>query len=212
MNCVYKGFLIAIAVSMAAISLCGQTSPGKPLPSRDETLAYLDKKVAETKGLTFFIPSEGTNYLVKSISLSAGDGKGIATFTNVTNIRPGTCEENNIWQVVTFKPAQIIAVTETHYIRSDSMGFALVKLSSKGAKLASTPYVYRSKKAIPNSRIYTSANPYCSDFGAVQTTSTTVDTFQIVFLKGDPTNFERVRKALFHLRDLDKAADDDPFK
>lgn len=200
----------AIAVLFAATPVLAQAGAAKPLPDRGETSAYLNKKIAETEGLTFFSPSIGINYLIKSISFGVSESK--ATINNTTNVRPGTCNEENIAEAVTFNPAQIIAVSESRNNSSDSLGFALVKLSAKGAKLVTTSYRYRSKKAIPNSTVFTAANPYCSDFGAAETTSSTRDNFTFVFLKGDPANFDRIRKALFHLRDLDKAADNDPFK
>lgn len=198
MKSVPKVFLTTVA-SLLFIPVSAQTAPVKPPPTRGETISFLNRKVEDTQSLKFFL--DGRTRVLRTAKFGASTTGGVE-YSSIANSLPSVCDKQTLIKVTTFNPAQIASVSETTSIQSEALGFASVKMTAKAVK--QTNIVMQNVNRSPTGE--------CTSYNEVKNSTEIVGDFMFAYIKSDPANFERIKKALFHLRDLDRAADKEPFE
>lgn len=192
-----KIYLFIAVIAFLSVSASAQ----KEMLTKQETINYIDKKIKESEGLWYYSPSFKKNLVQETITFSGnGDGTVKIDSTRSTKMEANCKESTSV--TFRFKP-ETIASVELESPDTSSRGTIIIKLIGKTARVTTNLY----GPAQINSETGECLN-YRSRTGS--DSGSTVDNVWVSFLITDPTNFDKLRKAFMHLRDLAKA-EDDPF-
>jgi hypothetical protein len=190
-------------IIFAACQITGlaQTTTSKPNLTKEETIRYIDKKVKETVGLWYFSPTAKQRLFVEDSSIVLNSDGSVRVFQRRSDQTEDNCKQT-LDDAITFDPATISSI-EFDPVDSSSRGAINIKLTGKSGRVEAT-------NRAPTLRNRETGRCYNYVWERSSWDGTTTDSPWIPFLKSDPTNFEKLKKALLHLRDLAKA-EDDPF-
>jgi len=173
----------------------------KTMLTKEETINYINKKLKECEG--HFRTPDGSAFTggvakkmhYTSLSFNA-DGDRVSLSINSSNYseRKYTSDYFERYTTQQFNPSQILSITEGASDKSEPLGIIIIKFISNSCISKQNVYWYGS-----------------DGFGNHDGTKTfSVKESGLVFLSADPSNFNKIKKALEHLRDMYKAGDD-PF-
>jgi hypothetical protein len=208
-----KTFFICL-LALNSLLVLGQE---KAMLTKEETVNYLKKKLSECGNL-----KSKDNYYVENYSLRISDCDLSVYYSNVSQLggRPTGSSANHSYKQFDysygFNPMQIADIGINDVSSSADVGLIYITLKSKTGKQKINTGKYEEKK-----NPYYQGSPYQDANGKwweetyfkyVETEgeNVTVGTIYIPYLKSDPLNFNKIKKALEHLRDL-CSAEDDPF-
>ena len=174
--------------------------------TKEETVNYLNKKLKECIGHYRQTPVTGEDdriFYYHNVSFTLS-GSTLKLYMKYSNYKEGTgtkeCDYFLIDWTVEFNPIHITQITEKSNTKNSPVGGIDVKFISKIAVEESDYY----------QRNVNNDNGRCFGLALAKETHYSVDTTDLGFLQADPSNFNKIKKALEHLRDLSKA-EDDPF-
>ncbi len=175
--------ITAIAVAQSALS-------------KEETIDYIKKRVTETSGyqLTW---ANGTTEFIHDVYFS----ETWAIYENGKyNMRYSYKDNSWYHNRYDFKPEFITSVIEgsSNTASNSSVGFIAIKFSNTLVKKKVHYY-------------YHNGSNFLNDYGfsSKEQENKNVDIVFLPYLKQDPTAFERIKKAIMHLKELCKS--NDPF-
>ena len=175
----------------AALNTYAQTSP-----TLSETIAYIDKRVKETQGHQVKWKSGINEYLVESAFYSS------SSIYRIGKYRYLYITKDNTWasHYFTFKPEHISSVTEgsTNTTSDSPVGFITINFANNLVKQDSRNWYH-------NGSIYSDQVSFNNRYS----TQGNVSHLYIPYLKQDATAFDRISKAIMHLKKLSQK--DDPF-
>jgi|GEM_PF-2182386 len=203
--------------------------------TKEETVRYLDKKIKEIHQnyrTVQYTDNEGKlqkmkfYYIDEPSIILDGDKVKITVYraNNYKKLYPAqeklytgdfshqyvyketiSCDYGEQEMTDEFNPAHIISIDKgTDYVNGEPVGSIVIKLKSKTGIKDWISY---------GSRQYVTSmyGKHCIDFGKLEGNNREVaDTVYINYLQSDDTNFDKIRKALEHLKSL-LDAEDDPF-
>jgi hypothetical protein len=181
----------------------------KEMLTKEETVNYLNKKIKEIIGY-YRTPVGTSERLYFWSSEFVNDTKGVKITTqrsNYVNSSAGDQQSNyNVkYNYTTFNPAQISSITlAADQYSSDPVGVITITLTAQTAidiQTANGYGYYRTRN---------DGSVYYYDWKETDRKQYYVNQISMPYLKSDGTNFDKIRKALEHLRNLAKA-EDDPF-
>jgi hypothetical protein len=179
-------------ITLLVLSTCTFTIAQPPKPSKSETIAYLNKKINEAVGHSYIKQTTAVNsydYGLLTHAQVQAHVKGI-----VIQIQYKTANAEYI-TFSAFDPAAITEISIDSNISASPLNAIDIKLS--GRSCVEIFGMQDPKSTAP----FTLAKGY-------QTES--VEDLTFVFLRTDGENFEKIKKALLHLRSLAKS-EADPF-
>jgi hypothetical protein len=185
-----KFLLFILAMTIAAFAVA------QSAVSKAETIDYIKKRVTETRGYQL-IWEDGTTHFINDVYFSETS----ATYENGKyNMRYNYKDNSWYYNSYSFKPEFIISVTEgsSNTASNSSVGFIAIKFSNTLVK----------KKVL---YYYHNGSNFVNDYGfsSKEQENKNVDIVFLPYLKQDPTAFERIKKAIMHLKELCKS--NDPF-
>jgi hypothetical protein len=207
-----KTFFICL-LALNTLLVSGQE---KAMLTKEETVNYLKKKLFESNNL-----KNKDNFYLESYSLRISDCDLSISYSNVSQLggRPtGSVNHNYKYydSNYDFNPMQIEDIGIDDASSTADVGLIYITLKAKtGKKKVNTGKYEEKKNPYYQGSPYQDANGKWWDetyfkFIDTEGESVTVGTIYIPFLKSDPLNFNKIKKALEHLRDL-CSAEDDPF-
>lgn len=194
--------------------------------TKEETINYINKKLNEIVGHYRTVKGTGNvNHKfyfldTQSVSLSGSDVKIDMHRSNFPRKQYGKekwisgmgsiyyypCDYLNDTYILKFNPAHIKDIEiGPNYVSGEPVGVIRITLIGKTA--TQTKYTYHNIKYTE-----TSEGRFCHNYGENESLrqNLTVSEIYMTYLQSDTTNFNKLRKAFEHLRDLCKA-EDDPF-
>jgi hypothetical protein len=170
-----------LTILVFSLLVTASTFAQDAMPTKEETVNYINKKLQETVGFEHIIYISGfgrdVRTKIKAHGISLANGSLQYSRSTLLDDGSTNCEES-----FTFSPRLIEHIT-VRGPEKGSVGTVEGKLGSKVGR-------YRSS---------------CPKHYEVAT-----DWFALYFLAAEKADGEKIKKALFHLRDLAKA-EDDPF-
>ena len=168
--------------------------------TKEETIIYLSNKLNEVKEHSIaekFGPKP--KQFIEGLYINSIDSELdiIEKRTNRIN-NDHSCGDWNKEQSYVFNPNQISEINELHIPNEQSLGYLQIKLISKSVK-------YRSFFEMFGGR------SNCEHWDYNNNNRSFTDSIVIPYLKSDPTNFNKLKKAFEHLKKLSAQSDDDPF-
>jgi hypothetical protein len=167
--------------------IIANASMAQSAPSKNETIEYIRKKVTETNGYQLLWNNGTVDFIHDAIFYDTW-----ATYENGKyNIRYNY--KDNYWyhNNFEFKPEFISSVTEasTNTASNSSVGFIAINFSNTLVK----------KKVLYNSH---GGSTYINEYAFTRTMKedSNVNVVYLPYLKQDPTAFERLKKAILHLK------------
>lgn len=195
-------------------------SQEKAALTKQETVNYLNKKIKEISGNYMNGKQNSLNeYYNSDQSVESSNDNFYITYNycnyknrNGTTIKYYMNYESQFFDCdffildleYKFNPAHIkdIKMSENS-LEGSPVGYIIIQLIGKTVTRTD-------KRTTPQRKADRPASlGYCWGFGTTNA-NTTVDYIKFPFLQSDPTNFNKIKKALEYLRDLCKA-EDDPF-
>lgn len=180
-----------LILSAAALNMYAQTTP-----TLSETIAYIDKRVKETQGHQVKWKSGKLDYLVEASFYSSSSLYKIGKYRYLYQ------SKDNNWasHYFTFKPEHISSVTEgsTNTTADSPVGFITINFANNLVKQDSRNWYH-------NGGIYSDEGSFINSYS----TQGNVSHLFIPYLKQDATAFDRISKAIMHLKKLSQK--DDPF-
>lgn len=198
-----KKLLICILALCCAYSFAQE----KATLTKEETINYLSKKAGEVVNNKRTASDGYTRYMLRhNVSLSAESV--VIYFKRSSHLQKAynDCsyyyQEN--WQ--TFNPAHIIDITNEPSKNGEVLGVVTIKLISKTGNTK-----FEVVGSGPN-RYFQDSARYCNccEDKYEPTVVNPTEYIYFSYLSSDPTNFNKIKKALEHLKNLYKA-EDDPF-
>ena len=193
--------------------------------TKEETINYINKKIKETEGHYLKLDFEGKigviNLYYYGSTLELSDDK--LTYSrsrgSYKERQSGTrefvsghgyqyfypCDYYTIQDELTFSAANIISIEKYNDELNKNSPIATVQVN-----ISSNTGIFKRTAGAVNSK-FNDGDFYgrCTDFKEA-TDSKTVSAIYFSYLKGDDSNFNKLKKAFEYLRDLSKA-EDDPF-
>lgn len=168
--------------------------------TKEETVNYINKKLAECTSYKK-TTSDGVTLTIEYERISLSDANLITKSTKRSRMVNGNdCPRNELYNYDKFNVVHIVGIElDKNYDDSEAIGTIKIKLLPKTGHLTWTSEAY--------TRVLMGR---CTDWKEVDRQEMTVSEIRMYYLKGDPTNFNKIKKALEYLRDLAKA-EDDPF-
>ncbi|MDR6921879.1 MULTISPECIES: hypothetical protein [Chryseobacterium] len=169
--------------------------------TKEETVNYINKKLAESNEHKKTV-SDGKitatiNWQTIEMSNNGIITRAISRSTKLENL---DCPDVNLFDEDKFNVSHIVTIElAKNYNENEAVGTLKIKLLPKTG--------HSSGKFSAYSRVLMGR---CVDREERSIYDLTVDEISIYYLKGDPTNFKKIKKAFEYLRDLNKA-EDDPF-
>lgn len=208
-----KKQLLICLLTLYTLSSFGQD---KTALTKEETVNYLKKKLNEGVAL-----KDKDNYYIEDYTLTLTDCYINANYSYVTDLggRPsggGSYTYKKYEYNYNFNPMQIMEIGINDSTSNANVGLAYIKLGAKtGKRVIETGKYEKKKNPYYQGSPYQDANgkwweEYYYKYEEVESSIVLVDVIYIPYLKSDPLNFNKIKKALEHLRDLCKA-EDDPF-
>jgi hypothetical protein len=156
--------------------------------TKDETISYINKKVAEATDHAIQLKTMSLTIADASFSKASKEG-----YVTLTYKRIGDTQWQDDYRTVVFNPAHIVSiVAEGDEVRTTSpVSNVIIKLVGKTASY--------------NRRTRNHGESYWGS-----STDESLSSVNIPFLQSDPANFGKLKKALEYLKTLCKA-EDDPF-
>ncbi len=184
-----KFLLFILSMTIAAIGVAQSAI------SREETIDYIKERVTETRGYQL-IWADGTTEFILDVYFS----EAMARYAN-GKYNEKYNYKDNYWNdnFYNFKPEFIISVTEgsSSTASNSSVGFIAIKFSNTLVKKKDRYY-------------YHNGSNFLNEYGfPFKDQDKNVDIVFLPYLKQDPTAFERIKKAIMHLKELCKS--NDPF-
>lgn len=180
----------------------------KAMLTKEETINYINKKSNECEEHTRTIIGTGgiaytMHYWDLQVSLSNDKVVLYSKSSNYSNSSTGDKNCSDYFTRVTtqtFNPAHIVSITDGATNKNEPLGSVIIKLVSKTGVANQQVHKYT----------WNNGNGTCSRWGSVGDDTYSVNEIGLGFLQSDPTNFNKIKKALEHLKALYKA-EDDPF-
>lgn len=176
--------------------------------TKEETINYINKKVKECEGhYNSSMMSDDKfmkNYYLK-LSLEKSGDKVQYFFSSSTHITEPTtgdkCDYMSFSNYFTFNPAHIKMINDDKYnIKGEPVGLIEISLISNTCNAIRATYEYTKKNDYGN----------CYNWAQSANDKTSDEKVYLRYLQSDPSNFNKIRKALEHLKAL-YIAEDDPF-
>lgn len=183
-----KKMMIAFLI-VCPILLLGQE---KALLTKGETFSYLNRVLQKVKGYKCINTGFGTmTNSITNISFNEESGEAVFSYTvdSYYAAGPGDCSRGcgEGYSIINkFSPLYITNITLSKNYGKDPVYYCFIQFT-KG-NLVKQTIIRKSNEKVVQTR----------------------DEAGLYFFMGDNTDFEKLKKALFHLRDLYKA-EDDPF-
>jgi hypothetical protein len=175
--------------------------------TKEETINYLSKKASEVKNNKRTANDGNTRYMLEhTIRLSSENV--VVYFKRSTHLESPRNDCSYYYQenLQTFNPAHILEITDEGRKSGEVLGAVKIKLISKTGN-SKWEMVTRKGNGYPQaSALYCD----CCQSKFQPTFVEPTEYIYITYLSSDPSNFNKIKKALEHLRDLYKA-EDDPF-
>ena len=177
------------------LSICTVTSNAQTSPTLYETIEYIDKRVKETQGHQVKWKSGTHEYLVEASFFTGSSVYKIGKYRYLYQ------SKDNTWasHYFTFKPEHISSVVDgSSNTTSDSpVGFITINFSNNLVKQDSRNWYH-------NGNAYAVGDHYFNNSYAKQGN---VSHMYIPYLKQDATAFDRISKAIMHLKKLSQKHD-----
>lgn len=174
--------------------------------TKEETANYINKKMKEV-GSQWITENTGAREFITGISVSIKDCD-----LEIRDMRKNKVPDQKIncgdWDKTTdyiLNPAHIDEISEYELSASQSLGYLKIRLISSTGKIHKL-----------QTQVVLVTNPQRYDYNRcnyskeIENSRESCKFVYIPFLKSDPTNFNKLKKALEHLKALCKA-EDDPF-
>jgi len=172
--------------------------------TREETVNYLKKKFGEVNE-QWIVENNGSKQFITGLYIGNKDSE-----LNITDRRKNKisnlstsidCGDWDKEQYYDFDPMQISDITDFALTNEQSLGYLQIKLSSKTAK-------YRMVFKVVETR---AGDRWECNYSATRNDDRNFTEYiYIPYLKTDPTNFNKLKKAFEHLKKLSSQSDD-PF-
>lgn len=191
------------------LALCSVSSfaQEKTALTKEETINYLSKKAGEVINNKRTASDGYTRYMLEHTIRLSGENV-VVYFKRSSHLESprNDCsyyyQEN--WQ--TFNPAHIVEIIDESNKSGEVLGAVKIKLISKTGN-SKFEIVTRKGNGYPQaSALYCD----CCQSNYQPSIVNPTEYIYITYLSSDPSNFNKIKKALEHLRDLYKA-EDDPF-
>ena len=170
--------------------------------TKEETVTYLNKKLDEVQE-QWIVENNGSKQFIKWINVKNQDSELSISDNRENRItNDHTCGDWEKEQSYDFNPAQISEITDSTLKTEQPLGYVQIKLIAKTAK---SRMVFKV--------IYTrddGSNRTCNYWKNDTDNRDFSEYVFIPYLKTDPSNFNKIKKAFEHLKKL-SAASDDPF-
>lgn len=169
--------------------------------TKNETINYLNKKMKENIG-HYKTPKGGTFkvYFLDSSFGTENDLVELSSYRSNYTSKNYNCDYYQYKNFDRFNPAHIISIESVETVKSEPLGIIKVILVSKTGIQTLLSYAYQNREN----------DGSCFNLEENSNKEYSVQEVNFPFLKGDPTNFNKIKKALEHLRNLYKN-EDDPF-
>lgn len=187
--------ILAVCVSIATSFAQGATL------TKEETVNYINKKLAECDGHKKTVADGSRTPTIKSLRISLSDaGLVTGTMEREDMNKAADCPRYKLYNYYKFNLLHITSIElDKNYNENEAVGTIKINLLPRTGHVTMTTEAY--------SRVLVGR---CTDWKEFDRKEETVSQVYIYYLKGDPTNFNKIKKALEYLRDLAKA-EDDPF-
>jgi hypothetical protein len=184
-------FFIGLLALLFQTNLLAQKAP-----TFYETIDYINKRVVETVGHQLKWKSGLSQYIIDASFYNGGSSY------NEGKYKYRYSKKDNTWysHYYSFKPEHIISVAEgsANTTTDSPVGFISISCVKNLVKEESRSWYHYGGSYVDQSAFHNST----VNIG-------NVSTVYIPYLKQDPTAFERIKKAILHLKSL--SADSDPF-
>ena len=190
--------LIALFVLLLGLGITN--AQDKKVETKEETIIYLRNKLNEVKE-HWIAEKHGTKQkqFIEGLYINSLDSElDILEKRKNRKTNDHNCGDWNRERSYVFNPNQISGISELLIPDEQSLGYLQIKLISKSVK-------YRYFFEIFGGR------SNCEHWDYNNNNRTFTDSIVIPFLKSDPTNFNKLKKAFEHLKKLSAQSDDDTF-
>lgn len=190
-----------IILSFALVGIFATSFAQNATLTKEETVNYINKKLAECHEHKK-TPSNGKlTPTIDNQSISLSDAGLITkTLKRSVTLSGADCPNGKLYDYEKFNAAHIVSIeADKNYDESEAVGTIKLTLLSNTGHQTSTVEAY--------TRVLMGR---CTDWKEVDRSEAKSSVAYLYYLKGDPTNFNKVKKAFEYLRDLVKA-EDDPF-
>jgi hypothetical protein len=196
-----KQVLIVLLV-ISSLSLFAQD---KVALTKEETVNYINKKMIEVCSQWVTDRSNSREYISEAYVSITKDCNLYFSNKRANKSSDFTCGDWTKERKYIFNPAHIVDITDEELPTNQALGFIKVKLISLTGKLQ-TEHKMVVRITNPRHEQYNQ----CNYNKVIDDTSESCQFVYIPYLKSDPTNFNKIKKAFEHLKDLCKS-EDDPF-
>jgi hypothetical protein len=215
-NCGQQLVKLIFSFSLFAIMATSSFAQQKAMLTKEETINYIKKKITDCLKLR-----DKDKYYLEYSSLKISDCDVKVYYSYVTELGGLPTNESRFSYKeynyeASFNPMQILEISINDATSSADVGAISIKMKAKTAKKSivtgkyvekKNPYYQGSPYQDRNGKWWDATyQKYEKNEGALIAT----DFITIPYLKSDPDNFNKLKKAFEHLRDLCKA-EDDPF-
>lgn len=198
-----KRALLLCILTLLIVSLFAQD---KASLTKEETAKYINKKMDEVSNQWITEKDNVREYItgvyvgIKDCNLEIKSSRKNKAPDNNIN-----CGDREIGAAYDFNPAHIVEITDYILPTNQPLGYIKIKLISTTGKLHST---LTEVVLVTNPQRYDYNR--CNYSKEIYNKRESCQYVYIPYLKSDPTNFNKLKKAFEYLRDLCKA-EDDPF-
>ena len=169
--------------------------------TNEETVNYLNKKLSEVNE-QWIVENNGSRQFIKWLNVKNQDSEISIRDTRENRItNDHTCGDWEKEQSYDFNPTQISEITDSPLKTEQPIGYVQIKLIAKTAKYRMVFKVIETKND--------GSNRSCNYWVNKNDDREFYEYIFIPYLKTDPTNFNKIKKAFEHLKKL--SASDDPF-
>lgn len=193
------------------LMLCCQLALGQDL-TKEETINYINKKLKEA--ISYDKTNlQGRTYKITAASISLrGDEVVVHNSRSSKNYeRSSECPDYTVDDYFTFSPVRIRTIKNSRgYDEKESIGVIELTLLPNTVKVVQAIQAYT--KVVPTYTPFVQGptGHRCTEWKEIDRSSKVETAVFLYFLKEDPSNFDKIRKAFEYLIDLMKA-EDDPF-
>lgn len=168
--------------------------------TKEETLEYLQKKMAEVKQ-QWIVENNGSRQFIDYIFVGGEGSELKISDRRKSYISDGDCGDWQKEQNYDFNPVQISEISDFPLKNEQSLGYLQIKLTSKTGK---------SQLLFKRIETRSGDNHECNWLKPINDDREFCEYIFIPYLKSDPTNFSKLKKGFEHLKKLSMQSDD-PF-